>query len=55
MEDLKFVIQEDSLLGTKIKVVGVGGGGGNAAGGAAPPRTSSSGERGAGPPHKECR
>ncbi len=30
MEDLKFVIQEEALLGTKIKVVGVGGGGGNA-------------------------
>lgn len=30
MEDLKFMIQEDCLLGTKIKVVGVGGGGGNA-------------------------
>ena len=30
MEDLKFVMQEETLLGTKIKVVGVGGGGGNA-------------------------
>jgi cell division protein FtsZ len=30
MEDLKFVMQEELLLGTKIKVVGVGGGGGNA-------------------------
>ncbi len=30
LDDLKFVIQEESLLGTKIKVVGVGGGGSNA-------------------------
>ena len=30
MEALKFVIQEEALLGTKIKVVGVGGGGSNA-------------------------
>lgn len=30
LDALKFVIQEESLLGTKIKVVGVGGGGGNA-------------------------
>jgi cell division protein FtsZ len=30
MEDLKFMMQEETLLGTKIKVIGVGGGGGNA-------------------------
>jgi cell division protein FtsZ len=30
MNPLKFVIQEESLLGTKIKVIGVGGGGSNA-------------------------
>jgi cell division protein FtsZ len=30
MDDLKFVIQEEALAGTKIKVVGVGGGGSNA-------------------------
>lgn len=30
MDALKFVIQEEALLGTKIKVVGVGGGGSNA-------------------------
>src|SRR6266852_4649161 len=30
MEALKFVIQEEALLGTKIKVIGVGGGGSNA-------------------------
>jgi cell division protein FtsZ len=30
MNPLKFVIQEESLLGTKIKVIGVGGGGCNA-------------------------
>src|SRR5271165_1674999 len=30
MDTLKFVIQEEALLGTKIKVVGVGGGGSNA-------------------------
>jgi cell division protein FtsZ len=29
-QDLKFEIQEEALLGTKIKVVGVGGGGSNA-------------------------
>src|SRR3954463_13004815 len=28
--DLKFEIQEEALLGTKIKVIGVGGGGSNA-------------------------
>jgi cell division protein FtsZ len=30
LDALKFVIQDESLLGTKIKVVGVGGGGSNA-------------------------
>ncbi len=30
LDNLKFEIQEDSLLGTKIKVIGVGGGGANA-------------------------
>jgi cell division protein FtsZ len=30
MDDLKFVIQEEALAGTKIKVIGVGGGGSNA-------------------------
>src|SRR5277367_5240915 len=30
MDALKFAIQEEALLGTKIKVVGVGGGGSNA-------------------------
>lgn len=30
MGDLKFMIQEESILGTKIKVIGVGGGGSNA-------------------------
>lgn len=30
MDDLKFVIQDEALAGTKIKVVGVGGGGSNA-------------------------
>jgi cell division protein FtsZ len=30
MEDLKFMIREETLLGTRIKVVGVGGGGNNA-------------------------
>jgi cell division protein FtsZ len=30
MDTLKFAIQEEALLGTKIKVVGVGGGGSNA-------------------------
>jgi cell division protein FtsZ len=30
MDDLKFMMQEETLLGTKIKVIGVGGGGGNA-------------------------
>jgi cell division protein FtsZ len=30
MDALKFVIQEEALIGTKIKVVGVGGGGSNA-------------------------
>lgn len=30
MNDLKFVIQDEALIGTKIKVVGVGGGGSNA-------------------------
>src|SRR5437588_8046209 len=30
MDALKFVIQEEALLGTKIKVIGVGGGGANA-------------------------
>ena len=30
LDALKFVIQEESLLGTRIKVVGVGGGGANA-------------------------
>ncbi len=30
MEDLKFVMQNESLAGTKIKVIGVGGGGSNA-------------------------
>ena len=30
LDSLKFEIQEDSLLGTKIKVIGVGGGGANA-------------------------
>ncbi|MEO7142362.1 MAG: cell division protein FtsZ [Bryobacteraceae bacterium] len=30
LDALKFVIQEESMLGTKIKVVGVGGGGSNA-------------------------
>lgn len=30
MNPLKFVIQEETLLGTKIKVIGVGGGGSNA-------------------------
>src|SRR3984893_17400584 len=30
MDALKFAIQEETLLGTKIKVVGVGGGGSNA-------------------------
>jgi cell division protein FtsZ len=30
LDALKFEIQEDSLLGTKIKVIGVGGGGSNA-------------------------
>ena len=30
MDALKFVIQEEALLGTKIKVIGVGGGGSNA-------------------------
>lgn len=30
MDDLKFVIQDESLAGTKIKVIGVGGGGSNA-------------------------
>lgn len=30
MEDLKFLIEDDVQLGTKIKVVGVGGGGSNA-------------------------
>src|ERR1700756_5691222 len=30
MEALKFAIQEETLLGTKIKVIGVGGGGSNA-------------------------
>src|ERR1700712_2727533 len=29
-EDLKFLIEEEVQLGTKIKVVGVGGGGSNA-------------------------
>lgn len=32
LEALKFEIQEEALLGTKIKVVGVGGGGSNAVG-----------------------
>ncbi len=31
-EDLKFLIEDEVQLGTKIKVVGVGGGGGNAVG-----------------------
>jgi cell division protein FtsZ len=30
MDDLKFAIQDETVLGTRIKVVGVGGGGGNA-------------------------
>ena len=30
MDTLKFAIQDESLLGTRIKVIGVGGGGGNA-------------------------
>src|ERR1700694_3295262 len=30
MDALKFAIQEEALLGTKIKVIGVGGGGSNA-------------------------
>ena len=30
MDELKFAIQEETLLGTKIKVIGVGGGGSNA-------------------------
>ncbi len=30
MDDLKFAIQDEAVLGTRIKVVGVGGGGGNA-------------------------
>lgn len=30
LDNLKFEIQEDALLGTKIKVIGVGGGGSNA-------------------------
>ena len=30
MDTLKFAIQEEALLGTRIKVVGVGGGGSNA-------------------------
>ena len=30
LDALKFVIQEEALLGTRIKVVGVGGGGSNA-------------------------
>jgi len=30
LDNLKFEIQEDSLLGTRIKVIGVGGGGANA-------------------------
>jgi cell division protein FtsZ len=30
MDALKFVIQEEALLGTKIKVIGIGGGGANA-------------------------
>src|SRR5262245_23640844 len=30
MEDLKFMMKEETLLGTRIKVVGVGGGGNNA-------------------------
>ncbi len=29
-DDLKFLIEEESQLGTKIKVIGVGGGGSNA-------------------------
>ncbi|MCX6620051.1 MAG: cell division protein FtsZ, partial [Acidobacteria bacterium] len=32
LDNLKFEIQDDALLGTKIKVVGVGGGGANAVG-----------------------
>ncbi len=32
-DSLKFAIQEESILGTRIKVVGVGGGGGNAVAG----------------------
>ncbi|MEO8662246.1 MAG: cell division protein FtsZ [Bryobacteraceae bacterium] len=32
LDGLKFEIQEESLLGTKIKVIGVGGGGSNAVG-----------------------
>src|SRR5689334_25193122 len=31
-EDLKYLIEDDSQLGTRIKVVGVGGGGSNAVG-----------------------
>ena len=30
MDELKFAIQDETVLGTRIKVVGVGGGGGNA-------------------------
>src|ERR1700761_2355631 len=30
LDDLKFLIEEEAQLGTKIKVVGVGGGGSNA-------------------------
>src|ERR1700683_1020177 len=30
MDTLKFAIQDEALLGTKIKVIGVGGGGSNA-------------------------
>ena len=29
-DDLKFLIEDESQLGTRIKVVGVGGGGSNA-------------------------